>query len=246
MKFMMNGALTVGTHDGANIEMAEEAGPENLFLFGLTAEEVAGSAGWYSPYWHYDNEPETRAALDLVFSDHFSRNEPGIFAPLRDTLLSRGDHYMHLADLKAYIAAQEQVGALYADRQAWSHRAIDRLIFFTPRPGLEGRQGDFRRLVVHRVVDRFQSARDGFAVFPGGELHAVAQKMDDAGLDDGLGVGRVDRLGKALQSVDHRQEDVLDAPVLQFVQDSQPELRALVLFDRSLQDGPPRQQLRAP
>ena len=124
MKFMMNGALTVGTHDGANIEMAEEAGPENLFLFGLTAEEVAGSAGWYSPYWHYDNEPETRAALDLVFSDHFSRNEPGIFAPLRDTLLSRGDHYMHLADLKAYIAAQEQVGALYADRQAWSHRAI--------------------------------------------------------------------------------------------------------------------------
>src|SRR5512136_962193 len=88
MKFMMNGALTVGTHDGANIEMAEEAGPENMFLFGLTAEQVADSRGWYSPYWHYDNEPETRAALDLIRSDHFSRHEPGVFAPLLDTLLA--------------------------------------------------------------------------------------------------------------------------------------------------------------
>jgi starch phosphorylase len=99
MKFMMNGALTVGTRDGATIEMAEEAGEENLFLFGLTVEQVENSRAWYSPYWHYENEPETRAALDLIFSDDFSRNEPGIFAPLRDTLLTNGDHYMHLADL---------------------------------------------------------------------------------------------------------------------------------------------------
>ena len=77
MKFMMNGALTVGTRDGATIEMAEEAGEENLFLFGLTAEQVAAGRGWYNPQWHYENEPETRAALDLIFSDHFSRNEPG-------------------------------------------------------------------------------------------------------------------------------------------------------------------------
>jgi glycogen phosphorylase len=124
MKFMMNGALTVGTRDGATVEMAEEAGEENLFLFGLTVEQVENSRGWYSPYWHYENEPEIRAALDLVFSDHFSRNEPGVFAPLRDTLLTQGDHYMHLADLTAYCQAQERLGDLYADPGAWTHKAI--------------------------------------------------------------------------------------------------------------------------
>jgi glycogen phosphorylase len=67
MKFMMNGALTIGTRDGATIEMAQEAGEENFFLFGLTADEVADSRGWYSPQWHYDSEPETRGALDLIF-----------------------------------------------------------------------------------------------------------------------------------------------------------------------------------
>jgi glycogen phosphorylase len=71
--------MTLGTRDGATIEMVEEAGEENFFVFGLTAEEVASSRPWYSPYWHYQNEPETRKALDLIFSDHFSRNEPGIF-----------------------------------------------------------------------------------------------------------------------------------------------------------------------
>src|SRR5208282_6192673 len=98
MKFMMNGALTIGTRDGATIEMAEEAGAENFFLFGLTAQQVADSAGWYDPNWHYANEPETRAALDLIGSDHFSRNEPGVFAPIHHALLEGGDHYRHLAD----------------------------------------------------------------------------------------------------------------------------------------------------
>jgi glycogen phosphorylase len=124
MKFMMNGALTIGTRDGATIEMAEEAGEENLFLFGLTVEQVENSRGWYSPYWHYEHEPETRAALDLIFSDHFSPNEPGVFAPLRDTLLTHGDHYMHLADLTSYCQAHEKLGALYAEPEAWARKAI--------------------------------------------------------------------------------------------------------------------------
>ena len=124
MKFMMNGALTVGTRDGATIEMAGEAGEENFFLFGLTADELQDSRGWYSPHWHYENEPETRGALDLIFQDHFSPGEPGIFAPLRETLLDRGDYFMHLADLTSYAKAQVRVGELYADPDAWVRRAI--------------------------------------------------------------------------------------------------------------------------
>jgi starch phosphorylase len=124
MKFMMNGALTVGTRDGATIEMAREAGEENFFLFGLTAEQVQDSRGWYDPHWHYEHEPETRAALDLIFADHFSHGEPGIFAPLREALLARGDYYMHLADLTAYAQAQARVAALYADREEWARKAL--------------------------------------------------------------------------------------------------------------------------
>jgi len=124
MKFMMNGALTVGTRDGATIEMADEAGEENFFLFGLTAEQVVSSRGWYNPYWHYENEPETRAALDLIFSDYFSRYEPGVFAPLRDTLLTHGDYYMHLADLKSYLEADQRLCQLYADPEGWARKVI--------------------------------------------------------------------------------------------------------------------------
>src|SRR5881409_2209984 len=104
--------------------MAQAAGEENFLLFGLTAEQVAGSRGWYDPRWHYNNQPEVRAALDLIFSDHFSRNEPGIFGPLRDTLLTRGDYYMHLADLAAYLEADGNLCALYADSDAWTRKAI--------------------------------------------------------------------------------------------------------------------------
>jgi glycogen phosphorylase len=124
MKFMMNGALTVGILDGATIEMAEEAGKENLFLFGLTVEQVQNSQSWYNPHWHYDHGPETRAALDLISSDYFSRNEPGTFAPIRDTLLTNGDHYMHLADLTSYVQAQDRLGDLYANRSEWARKAI--------------------------------------------------------------------------------------------------------------------------
>jgi glycogen phosphorylase len=124
MKFMMNGALTIGTRDGATIEMAEEAGEENLFLFGLTAAQVANSRGWYSPQWHYENEAETRAALDLIFSNQFSCHEPGVFEPLRSTLLTGGDHYMHLADLTSYLRAHQRVGELYSDVDGWTRTGI--------------------------------------------------------------------------------------------------------------------------
>jgi glycogen phosphorylase len=124
MKFMMNGALTIGTRDGATIEMADEAGEDNFFLFGLTTDQVANSRSWYNPHWHYDNEPETRGALDLIFSDYFSRSERGVFGPLRETLLTSGDYYMHLADLESYLEADRRLADLYADRAAWAHKAI--------------------------------------------------------------------------------------------------------------------------
>jgi glycogen phosphorylase len=116
--------MTIGTLDGATIEMAEEAGEENLFLFGLTAEQVAGSRDWYSPYWHYENEPETRKTLDLISSDYFSRNEPGVFAPLHNLLLKDGDHYRHLADLTSYLEVDQQLYELYADQAGWRRKAI--------------------------------------------------------------------------------------------------------------------------
>jgi glycogen phosphorylase len=124
MKFMMNGALTIGTRDGATIEMAEEAGEENFFLFGLTAAQVEGSRGWYDPHWHYHNEPETRTALDLISTNYFSRYEPGIFTPIYDALLTHGDHYMHLADLKSYLEADHRLTELYANRHEWVRKAI--------------------------------------------------------------------------------------------------------------------------
>src|SRR5262249_47990354 len=109
---------------GATIEMAEEAGEENFFLFGLTAEQVAGSRGWYNPDWHYQNEPETRAALDLIFANHFGHNEQSTLATLRETLLTNGDRYMHLADLQAYLDADQRLVALYADADDWTRKAV--------------------------------------------------------------------------------------------------------------------------
>ena len=141
MKFMMNGALTVGTRDGATIEMAREAGEDNFFLFGLTAEQVADSRGWYNPWWHYDHDAETRDALDLIFSDHFSRDERGVFDPIRDALLARGDHYRHLADLTSYAETQTRVAALYKD------------------PARVGREGDPQRRLLGPLLQRSDNRR---------------------------------------------------------------------------------------
>jgi glycogen phosphorylase len=124
MKFMMNGALTIGTRDGATIEMAQEAGEDNFWLFGLTAEQVASSRSWYNPHWHYDHDNETRAALDMIFADHFSPKERGLFAPLRDMLLTHGDYCMHLADLTSYLDADRRLSEAYATPAVWSRMAI--------------------------------------------------------------------------------------------------------------------------
>ena len=125
MKFMMNGALTVGTRDGATIEMAQAAGEENFFLFGLTAQQVADSAGWYDPHWHYAQRTgDARRARPDLQSTTSAAMEPGVFAPIRDALLTHGDHYRHLADLTDYARAQREVAALYADPEAWARKAI--------------------------------------------------------------------------------------------------------------------------
>jgi len=124
MKFMMNGALTIGTRDGATIEMAAEAGEENFFLFGLTAQQVADGAACYDPHWHYANEADTRDALDLIVSERFTGNEPGIFDPIRHALLQGGDHYRHLADLPDYARAHSELDSCYADRETWTEKAI--------------------------------------------------------------------------------------------------------------------------
>jgi starch phosphorylase len=124
MKFMMNGALTIGTRDGATIEMAEEAGEENFFLFGLTAQQVADGENSYDPRWHYEHEPETREALDLIVSDHFSPQDRGVFGPVRRALLDYKDHYRHLADLADYARAHRELDKTYTDSELWSRKAI--------------------------------------------------------------------------------------------------------------------------
>jgi starch phosphorylase len=124
MTCMMNGALTVGTRDGATIEMAREAGEDHFFLFGLTAEEVVASRGWYNPHWHDEHEPELRSALEMIRDNALSHAKPGVFMPVWETLLTHGDHDMHLADLSAYARTQEKVGALYRQPEAWARKAI--------------------------------------------------------------------------------------------------------------------------
>ncbi len=125
MKLALNGALTIGTLDGANVEMRTEVGDDNIFVFGMTADEVAArrSAG-YNPWQVYDADPELQRALAMIGSSFFSPEAPDRFRPLVDTLTTGGDHYMLLADYASYVACQERVDALYRDEDEWSRRAI--------------------------------------------------------------------------------------------------------------------------
>jgi starch phosphorylase len=125
MKFAMNGALTIGTLDGANVEIMEEVGDENIFIFGLTAPEVADIwARGNDPRRWYEGDAELKRAVDMIAGGAFSPEEPGLFAPIIDNLLNKGDHYLVLADYRAYILAQERAGALYQDKEEWTRRSI--------------------------------------------------------------------------------------------------------------------------
>lgn len=124
MKFSMNGALTIGTLDGANIEIREQVGAENFFLFGLTTEEVyAKKAQGYNPQEYYYHNEELRAVLDLIGSGFFSRGDSSLFRPIVDNLIY-DDPYMLLADYQSYIDCQEGVGRAYKDQEHWSRLSI--------------------------------------------------------------------------------------------------------------------------
>ena len=124
MKFMINGALTIGTLDGANIEMREEVGAEHFFLFGLTADEVAAKRATYKPQDAIDVCPELAAVIDLLRSGHFNQCEPGIFDEILDSVTAWGDYWMICADFASYIEAQEAAATLYRNQKAWVRSAI--------------------------------------------------------------------------------------------------------------------------
>jgi starch phosphorylase len=124
MKFAMNGALTIGTLDGANIEIRDAVGHENFFLFGLTAEEVERwKAEGYTPHSIYESNPELREAIDLINSGFFSDGDRGLFHPLVESLLTRDD-YMLLADYQAYMDCQQRVSDAYSDQNNWTRMSI--------------------------------------------------------------------------------------------------------------------------
>jgi len=124
MKFALNGAVTIGTLDGANIEIRERVGADNFFLFGMTTEEVfARKAAGYRPYELYEADPQLRAVIDSIGRGDFSRGDHETFRAITDSLLSH-DEYMLLADYAAYIAAQDRVDAAYRDGEAWTRMSI--------------------------------------------------------------------------------------------------------------------------
>lgn len=124
MKFAMNGALTIGTLDGANIEIREEVGPENFFLFGLNAQEVEQrKAGGYDPRAYYKSNADLREILDALADGEFSKGDRALFEPLVQSLLTR-DEYMLLADFQSYIDCQDGAGAAYRDHDHWTRMSI--------------------------------------------------------------------------------------------------------------------------
>ncbi|ABK45921.1 glycogen phosphorylase [Magnetococcus marinus MC-1] len=126
MKFALNGALTIGTLDGANVEIMEEVGAENIFIFGLTSEEVEQwrEGGLYNPRWYVERDEELRGVLQMISSDTFCPGQPGLFEPIRASLLERGDYYMVIADFRAYLDRQQEVAETYRNTGEWARRSI--------------------------------------------------------------------------------------------------------------------------
>jgi starch phosphorylase len=124
MKMQLNGAITIGTLDGANVEILEEVGEENIFIFGLKASEVEQRRATYNPWDIYNHDEEIRRTITLIERDFFSMLEPGIFRPIVHSLLDGGDRYMLLADMRDYIQTQDRVDAAYRDVDAWGRKAI--------------------------------------------------------------------------------------------------------------------------
>jgi starch phosphorylase len=125
MKFALNGALTIGTLDGANVEMREAVGADNFFIFGNTTREVADiRASGYQPREFYEGNAELQRTLDSIQGGLFSHGEPDRYQQIFDALVNWGDHYLLLADYASYVEAQERVDALYRDPDAWTRTAI--------------------------------------------------------------------------------------------------------------------------
>ena len=124
MKFTLNGALTIGTMDGANIEIREEVGKENIFIFGLLADEVVKlKSSGYNPRTYYESNPALKKVIDMIATDYFSKNETGVFKSIIDSLLGT-DYYCLFADYQAYVDAQDEVSKLYLNQEEWTKKAI--------------------------------------------------------------------------------------------------------------------------
>jgi starch phosphorylase len=124
MKFAMNGAITIGTLDGANIEIREEVGAENFFMFGLNVDEVrAIRAAGYRPRELYEGDPQLKEAIDLIANGHFSGGDRGLFRPLVDALLTH-DEYLLFADYRAYVDCQDEAARVYSDPERWTGVSI--------------------------------------------------------------------------------------------------------------------------
>lgn len=124
MKFALNGALTIGTLDGANIEIKEEVGDDNIFIFGLTDKEIEEIKGDYDPKKYYKNNLKIQRVIDLISEGYFSRNEPSLFKPILDSLLYQGDKFFVLADFDSYVECQKKVSKEYLDQELWTRKSI--------------------------------------------------------------------------------------------------------------------------